>query len=413
MKNLFLVLIAISGISFASAQYRPNGAEVAKQTASGWLYLDEATGEYLPWSEYRKLKTGKSAAVLEKTAAEDITLKASNFVIRDGSPQWIGRFECDSTVAGGILFGRPDVEIIGRSGERFVCTMDRQSGEADAGTLRIDFEVGICSSYYSVTVLDACVNGKELHDLVCRADGELKTSFVTKDAFRLNGLFSNIFDVPAEYRPVVENTVEYAEVKAYYCDGERWQMASQNGIGMAVMQSVVRDYGKWYKVWLLVRNDSESEFDFDPAADIRATVDDGGQLQVWSSEEYLRKVKRSQSWETAALAFSSGLAAGMAGYTTYSGTVSGAYGSSYVSGTAYNAGAAVSAGIQSQRMIAEQEMLNEMNIKTRKYEYLKRNTVFCGQSVAGYILIKYRAGSRLCVTADISGAHFRFIWDME
>ncbi len=387
--------------------------EVAKFTAGGWSYLNEATGEYLPWSEYRKLKTGKSAAELEKIAAEDITLKASNFVISNGTPQWVKQFKCDSITACGLLSGAPDVEISEHNGNRYICTMNLPNGNRDADSLRMNFEIGIYASYYRVRVLDACINGENLNNMVCRADGDLKTAFVTKDAFWLNKLFSNIFDTPKEYRPIIRDTIKYAEVKPYYSDGELWQMAYQNGIGMAVSYSVVKDYGKWYKIELIVRNDSETEFEFDPVINLSAASDDDSYLKVWSSEEYMKKVKRAQSWGMAALALTSGLSAGTAGYSTYSGTVYNTYGTSYFSGTGYNAGAAFNANMQSQMLISEQRILNELNNKIKRSEYMKRNTVFIGQSIAGYILVKYRAGSRLRIRANISGAHFEFIWETE
>ena len=79
------------------------------------------------------------------------------------------------------------------------------------------------------------------------------------------------------------------------------------------------DYGRYYQIAIFIKNLSESSITFDPekvTSSLCTKKGDTIDLQVFTYDEYMKKVKRSQAWSMALLGFSAGLNAGMAGRQT-------------------------------------------------------------------------------------------------
>lgn len=218
-----------------------------------------------------------------------------------------------------------------------------------------------------------------------------------------------------------------------YRDGVTWQYYTKNGLIIALTSSTVKDYGKWHRIDLVINNNSLVPIDFDPVTNISAASIDGTnpstELEVWSSDEYLKKVNRAQMWAAVFVGVSEGLSSASAGYSSstttshYSGNAysydsggyasGGYYGSSSSTTTSYNAMAAYQANVISQQRMANfsNAMAEEQQIK--KLGYLKRNTIYPGDAISGYVLLKRVKGNSVYYIINIEGAEYTYSWYFE
>ena len=89
------------------------------------------------------------------------------------------------------------------------------------------------------------------------------------------------------------------EKKTEYRDGKTWPYYTKNGIMVAMTNDLVKDYGKWYQISLIISNHSIAPIDFDPEKITSTLIDKKGRevvLEVYSSDQYMRKVRRRQNW---------------------------------------------------------------------------------------------------------------------
>ena len=170
--------------------------------------------------------------------------------------------------------------------------------------------------------------GLPVHDYYLLADGSGNTL-----KFRIAD------DMPVWESPVItERSVDYR-------DGVPWEVYFKNGLTIALTDAIVRDYGKWHRVDLIISNNSLTPVEFNPETDMTAySVDEhdvATDLQVWSCDSYLKKVNRSQTWAAVLMGVSEGMASAGAGYSTSTTTGYSSYGgySSYTT-TTYNPSAA-------------------------------------------------------------------------
>lgn len=132
------------------------------------------------------------------------------------------------------------------------------------------------------------------------------------------------------------------EREKIHIDGEAVQYYNKNGIRVCASNSSVKDYGKYYHIYIVIENNSLASIEFDPTTSINATsinkYQEIQEIRVLSSYDYMKKIKRSQNWQTALLAISEISAASQAGYST-STTQSNTYsnGSMYAYGSNGNA----------------------------------------------------------------------------
>lgn len=240
----------------------------------------------------------------------------------------------------------------------------------------------------------------------------------------------------------------YDEKKTEYKDGEAWPYYIKNGLMVAMTNSQVKDYGKWYRISIVISNNSIAPIDFDPAKITSTLKNTKGQeiaLEVYSSDQYMKKVRRSQNWAMALTGLAEGMAAAGAGYSTsttqtnssYNG-YSNSYGNAYAYGTGgyaygsyngnssyhgnssttsrtvtYDGAAAYQAQIIASNRMANYEnaLLQERQIKQEGY--LKRTTIYPGQAISGYINIKRVKGEAMDVVIDINGAKYSFPWNIS
>jgi antitoxin component YwqK of YwqJK toxin-antitoxin module len=237
-----------------------------------------------------------------------------------------------------------------------------------------------------------------------------------------------------------------SEQKTEYHDGVLWQYYIKNGLTIAQTNTTVKDYGKWHKIDLIITNNSMLPIEFDPETDITAySVDKKVRakvLAVWSCDKYMKKVRKAHTWAAIGVGLAEGLSTANAGYSTsttnssayYNGR-SNSYGSAsaYGSGgyaygsysgnssysgsahsssttTTYDAAAAYQARVLSQQRMADFDnaQWNERNAK--QMGYLKKNTIYPGETIQGYVHIQRISGVFVYITVNINSAKYVYEW---
>lgn len=81
--------------------------------------------------------------------------------------------------------------------------------------------------------------------------------------------------------------------------------------------------------------------------------------------------------------------------------------------TTYNATAAYQANLASQQRLANfsQALQEEKNIK--QMGYLKKNTIYPGESVSGYVHVERIKGERVVFVVNIEGAEYVYEWRFD
>ena len=229
-----------------------------------------------------------------------------------------------------------------------------------------------------------------------------------------------------------------------YKDGEAWPYYNKNGIMIGMTNNEVRDYGKYFQIPIIIANNSMYPIEFEPNNITASLIDKKGNeriLKVYSAAEYMKKVRRSQNWAMALNGLAEGLAVANAGYSSsttnssYSG-YSSSYGSvsAYGSGgyaygnysgnssyygrsssttTSYNGAAAYQAQVIASNRIAayDNALLSERAAKNEGY--LKRTTIYPGETISGYINIERKKGVSMTINVDINGAIYTFPWNIN
>lgn len=246
----------------------------------------------------------------------------------------------------------------------------------------------------------------------------------------------------------IYDSPDLSELKIQYRDGIPWLYYVKNGIIISMANVKVKDYGTWYKVWLMIQNNSFVPVEFDPEKITSSLKKQNHQeiaLDVWSSERFMKKVRKSQNLNLAIMGVLGGLSAASAGYSssttitnsTYSG-YSNSYGNASIYGSggyavgnyngynsyqgemstvsntiSYDAAAAYQAQvIASEKMAGYENSLNEERIVKQK-GYLRKNTLYPGDAIYGYVNIKYVKGVEMNVCVDIKGAQYDFKWNLS
>ena len=242
--------------------------------------------------------------------------------------------------------------------------------------------------------------------------------------------------------------VSLNDKKVEYRNGQAWPYYEKNGIVIAMTNNTVKSYGKYFQISIVIMNGSNSSIEFNPDLITAGLFDKKGQgrrIRVLSSNEYMRKVKRKQNWDMAMVGLSEGLAAAGAGYssstttssTNYSGNINSsgrayasgsggyAYGS-YRGSTNYSGNSSTTSrttsynGAEAYRaqVIASERMNNYNNSLLqdrymREEGYLKRTTIYPGETIVGYINIERKRGVSMSILVDIGGIKYEFPWNVQ
>lgn len=214
------------------------------------------------------------------------------------------------------------------------------------------------------------------------------------------------------------------EMQTEYNNGEKWSFYVKNGFMVSMAVKKVRECGRYYQLCIVLANNSMTPVDFGHD-NITAMVADNNwtveQLKVYSSDEYMRRVRRRQNALVALVAIGEGLSAGAAGYagsttvTDYAGVTyrngmetSATYGTSVVTTSSYDALAAFQAQVIASERIADFTSAMIADREVKDAGYLKLTTVYPGETVSGYINVEYRKGDNVWVIVNICGAEYEF-----
>lgn len=202
----------------------------------------------------------------------------------------------------------------------------------------------------------------------------------------------------------------------FYNDGLAWQTKTIGNVSVSVAHSTLKDYGKWHQLHISICNLTDQPIEFISEEVVSADYfveDEWYPLEVFSADRYQKKVKRSQNWGAAFAGAAVGFSAGMSGSSTYSGTAySPATGPVYVTGQINNAGVAATNTMIATQQLANMEKAMNVERKMKVVGYIKRNTIFPGDCVSGYILAKYRKGEVVQFNVLIGENNFTYQWEI-
>jgi hypothetical protein len=202
-----------------------------------------------------------------------------------------------------------------------------------------------------------------------------------------------------------------------YNDGRLWayRQIGDFVVGMTNYEEK-DDYGKYYQIAIFIKDLGDTPVTFEPeqiTSVLYSRNNDTIPLNVYSYDEYMKKVKNAQALSMALLGFSTGLNAGMAGYQTTYTTTYGANHMPYTQvHTTYNHAAASSANIAAttQMMTLSKLMADDQNTKSQGY--LKITTIHPNEGIIGYMNIKRKKGKLMTVNIPVGGQVYSFDWDV-
>ena len=230
------------------------------------------------------------------------------------------------------------------------------------------------------------------------------------------------------------------EYGSYYNDDELIYYYKYKGVVISAMVSYNSSYGKYFQVGIIIQNLTGRERNFNPNM-IKAKMQKGEKIfdrEMFSYNEYMKKVKNRQAWAAVAVAISEGLAASNAGYSsstsfgyssgysTSTGSASGyvgdTYGSIYGSSSTYSStystsysqsydgAAAYAAQQQANRNVANYQN-QQYQIKNQLSQgYARLNTIPNETEYSGYINVKYKKVDHLQVVIPFNNTNFIFYW---
>lgn len=206
-------------------------------------------------------------------------------------------------------------------------------------------------------------------------------------------------------------------VMSEYNDGRLWAYRQINDfvVGMTNYEEK-DDYGKYYQIAIFIKNLGDTPVTFEPKQITSVLYSRNNvtiPLNVYSYDDYMKKVKNAQALSMALLGFSAGLNAGMAGYQTTYTTTYGANHMPYTQvHTTYNYAAASAANMAATTQIMTLSKLMADDRNTKSQGYLKITTIHPNEGIIGYINIKRKKGQLMTVNIPVGGQVYSFNWDV-
>lgn len=203
-----------------------------------------------------------------------------------------------------------------------------------------------------------------------------------------------------------------------YNDGKFWVYLDKNDIVVGLSCFEEKDnYGKYYHLDIFIKNLSERPIIFRPDSvysNLLTKKDDTLKLEVYTNEEYQKKIKRSQTWVMALYGISAGINTGTAGYSTSYSTTYSPKGYTYTTITNhYDANAAYQANVASINQILTLGQMMDNDRTMREQGYLKTTTIYPDEAIIGFMNIKRKKGKVLTVNIPIDNYIYTFDWDVN
>lgn len=245
--------------------------------------------------------------------------------------------------------------------------------------------------------------------------------------------------------------------KTTYRKGETWQYYSQNGLTIAMTNTLSNEYGKWFKLDIIITNESVEPQTFDPFYGITAWCSKGEKLtslDVWPYEAYAARVNNRQALAGALVAIGEGLSNVNAGYSTsttqtnqvYGGQVnnvgvgaavgvgavagSGGYAvgagaavGAYANSTSYAGGSSTTsttitydAGVALQKEVLSAQKLQALGDSFYEERaaiekgYLEKTIIYPGETISGFIYVQRKPGEVVEFVFNIGGCDYKYTW---
>lgn len=233
-----------------------------------------------------------------------------------------------------------------------------------------------------------------------------------------------------------------------YVDGKAIKVFTTPEYIVAAQIEFVQEYGKYNRVNLTIVNNTSRPFLLNPSAfTAQYSSDDGSNwydAELWSHEEYIKRVANRQAWSAALVAMSEAMDAEEAGktttttnstYTGSSATSASVYGGGYNTYSGYNSYSAVGNSSTSSSLrgttttttedgtakyLAQKEADAKVaayaeNLNSQKQVlsqgYLKLNTIEPNVQIDGFIQFNYdKRATNMAITIPIGNDSFMFVW---
>ena len=233
-----------------------------------------------------------------------------------------------------------------------------------------------------------------------------------------------------------------------YVDGKAIKVFTTPEYIVAAQIEFVQKYGKYNRVNLTIVNNTSRPFLLNPSAfTAQYSSDDGSNwydAELWSHEEYMKRVANRQAWSAAIVAMSEAMDAEQAGktttttnstYTGSSATSASVYGGGYNTYSGYNSYSAVGSSSTSSSLrgttttttedgtakyLAQKEADAKVaayaeNLNSQKQVlsqgYLKLNTIEPNVQIDGFIQFNYdKRATNMAITIPIGNDSFMFVW---
>ncbi len=250
---------------------------------------------------------------------------------------------------------------------------------------------------------------------------------------------NNPIDHSIDYVNLLEET-PVKEGGSFIKDGKNVQYFVHNGLVITMHLSIENSYGKYYTAYISIENHSDKRINFYPETITAKIYNEKVEspLPVLNYEEYMKKVKRKQNWNSFWVALGEAGAASNAGYSvsqTHSNTSGYVNSNGYSSGYFGNEYGSVSTNVRTYgnfstntttynydataNYYAQQNARNNMaNFNNQQYEikesinqgYLKSNTIFPDQRINGYINVVFKKADYTIVTVALNNENYIFTW---
>ena len=232
-------------------------------------------------------------------------------------------------------------------------------------------------------------------------------------------LFAWIIAVlPAFGQKELSNSV--LERESFYINGVEWQAFDLGGLMIMKSNTPVQDRGQWHRLDIMLINETNYQILFDPAniTSFYYRNNTRNYLNVWSRDDFMRRVRRRQNWESVLHGVSEGIAVENAGTTTSHTSVTTHHSRGIIHSNAVtttrDAAAIAIAQEQSNRRLAAvaAEQSNERD--RHQIEYLARNTIFPNSSLSGYVYVErsHRRAEVFIVQLSIDNEKLIFEWEL-
>ena len=194
-----------------------------------------------------------------------------------------------------------------------------------------------------------------------------------------------------------------------YDNGRHWVYKKIDDVVVGLTINKGNDgYFNTYSAFFIIQNDSQTPFTFEPD-EVYATITGKNgkseELDVYTNEEYQKKIRRSQNWALGLQAFG----AGLSGFSTATSHTNTPYGTYTTRTNYYNPAAVQSASLQTAMM--EEKMRNDK--EKIENNYLKKHTIYPNEVLEGYMNVDKKNGEVLSLTMQIKGNKFVFDWDVS